>query len=92
MSEIVLEKEVPFSESLLWKLQAEAYQGFGISAWSQKGVPSYLTAHPLTARGYAKTTLGFLQDIQNKQRLDCRQEKPQGVGTSFGPISPNHQR
>ncbi len=52
-----------FSSSFLWRLQDAAYTQFGISAWSQQGVPFYLTSNPHTARQYAQVVLGYLRDL-----------------------------
>lgn len=57
-----LEKKQRFSESILWKLQNEAYCQFGPEAWSQKGVPFYLTSNPYTAKQYASVVLGYIRD------------------------------
>lgn len=57
-----LEKKQKFSESILWKLQNEAYSRFGPSAWIEKGVPFYLTSNPYTAKQYAALAVGFLRD------------------------------
>lgn len=67
MGRATLETNVPFSQSILWKLQSDAYTGFGVGAWREKGVPNYLTSHPITARGYVKTALAFLRDLKNDQ-------------------------
>jgi len=58
-----IEKNVRLSESLLWPLQQTLYQEFGPDAWRQKGVPSYLTSHPLIAKQYAQVVLGYLRDM-----------------------------
>lgn len=59
---IILEKDVRLSESILWKLQSAAYCQFGPHAWSEKGVPFYLTSNPFTAKQYALITAGFFRD------------------------------
>lgn len=58
----ILESKKRLSESLLWNLQLLTYKQFGISAWTEKGVPSYLTSHPLTAFAYSQVALGYLRD------------------------------
>lgn len=50
----VVEEETKFSESLLWDLQKSAYMSFGPKAWSEKGVPFYMTSNAFTARAYAR--------------------------------------
>lgn len=58
----ILDKEKRLSESLLWSLQDAAYSGFGPTAWSEKGVPFYVTSNPWTAKAYAQMVLGYLRD------------------------------
>lgn len=65
---IVLDKEKIFSKSLLWKLQDVAYSEFGPNAWSQKGVPFYVTSNPWTAKAYAKTVVGYLRDAKLEEK------------------------
>lgn len=58
----LLEKEKRLSESILWQLQYNAYTQFGPKAWSQKGVPFYVTSNPYTANSYAQVVYGYLKD------------------------------
>jgi tetratricopeptide (TPR) repeat protein len=58
----LIEENIPFRSSLLWELQDQAYSTFGPSAWSEKGVPSYLTSHPLLAQAYAEQIRAFFRD------------------------------
>jgi hypothetical protein len=60
--EVTIGFEERFSESILWKLQKTAYAEFGITAWSEKGVPFYLTSHALTAHKYASLAIAYIQD------------------------------
>lgn len=62
MTETILDQDKRLSQSLLWNLQNEAYRQFGIGAWSQKGVPSYITSNSYTAKCYAHVVLGYLRD------------------------------
>ncbi|MGA8164396.1 MAG: tetratricopeptide repeat protein [Waddliaceae bacterium] len=57
-----LEKEKRLSESLLWKLQTNAYRQFGPEAWSKKQVPFYITSNPLIAKQFAHVILGYIRD------------------------------
>ena len=59
---IPLEQATRVSRSLLWKLQKKAYTQFGPSAWTSKGVPSYVTSNPLVAHSYALVVLGYIRD------------------------------
>jgi hypothetical protein len=51
-------------------LHREAYCQFGISAWSQKGFPAYITSNPYTAKCYAHVVLGYLRDGLSQHALD----------------------
>jgi tetratricopeptide (TPR) repeat protein len=62
MESTALEKNQRLSESMIWKLQRAVYLEFGPQAWSQKGVPFYITSNPFTARQYAHVVLGYLRD------------------------------
>lgn len=70
MVEHIIEREQRLSRSLLWKLQETAYQQFGIGAWSQQGVPSYITSNPYTAKCYAQVVAGFLGDMVDNGQMD----------------------
>ncbi len=59
---VEIESARALSESSLWQLQEAAYNQFGINAWTNKGVPSYLTSHPLSAKYYASLVLAYLLD------------------------------
>lgn len=61
-----LEPSTKFSQSLLWKLQEEAYMRFGPKAWSEKGVPFYLTGNPWTADAYLQVVHGFFLDLEEE--------------------------
>lgn len=76
MTDIVLDPAKRFSESLLWKLQEEAYQQFGPAAWSEKGVPFYLTSNPWTAKAYFEVVLGFLRDLMHQHSLKIDKSQP----------------
>jgi tetratricopeptide (TPR) repeat protein len=58
----VLEREVPLSQSLIWKRQREFYARRGLRAWSEDQVPAYITNNPLTAEIYAGIVFAFLRD------------------------------
>lgn len=66
----ILDADKRLSESLLWKLQHEAYTQFGVSAWGDKGVPFYITSNPFTAKQYAHLVLGYLRDCLAAKKLD----------------------
>lgn len=66
----VLESNQRLSESILWTLQREAYCQFGIEAWNQHGVPSYITSNSYIAKAYAHVALGYLRDCIAQSLID----------------------
>lgn len=58
----ILEEGIPLLESSLWRLQTNVFSKLGVEAWTKKGVPSYMTSNPFTARKYAHLVLGYLRD------------------------------
>lgn len=69
-SNIPLEKDATLSSSMIWNLQQQAYQQFGIDAWSKKGVPFYITSNPYTVHQYVKIAFAYVQDLLKNQVLD----------------------
>lgn len=67
---MILEEKKRLADSLLWKLQTTAYEQFGLKAWSQKGVPFYLTSNPLIAKYYAQIAWNYLQDCVENEKAD----------------------
>lgn len=60
---IVIEKDVRFSQSLIWELQEAVYAQYGPEAWAiDNGVPSYITSNPFTAKQYAHVVIGYICD------------------------------
>ncbi len=70
LSEKILESNKRLSQSLLWKLQHEAYCQFGIEAWNQHGVPFYITSNSYTAKNYAQVVFGYLRDCLAQSEID----------------------
>jgi len=67
-NQTIIEENRRFSESILWKLQHQAYSHFGPEAWIAKGVPFYLTSNPHFVRQNVQVALGYVRDcIKNKQ-------------------------
>src|SRR5215471_6350368 len=62
MQPVVLERDVPLSQSLIWQRQREFYARRGLKAWSEDQIPSYITNNPLTAEIYAGIVFAFLRD------------------------------
>ncbi len=63
--EITLEKEIRFSQSILWHDQKKYYDKKGIAAWDED-VPFYITSNPFIAKQYAHIAIGFIQDWLQK--------------------------
>src|SRR5437016_12125635 len=61
----LLEKQQPFSQSLLWDLQQHYFAERGIEAWRQSEVPHYITSNPTVANCYAEIVFACLRD-QNR--------------------------
>src|SRR5215471_14759780 len=62
MQPVVLERDVPLSQSLIWQRQREFYARRGLKAWSEDQIPAYITNNPLTAEIYAGIVFAFLRD------------------------------
>lgn len=65
-----LESHKRLSESLIWRLQHEAYCQFGPEAWISKGVPSFITSSAYIARQYADVVLGYIRDGLRQGMID----------------------
>ncbi len=59
----LLEKQQPFSQSLIWQLQRDYFSEVGIDAWSSGVVPHYITSNPVVGKTYAELVLAFLRDL-----------------------------
>lgn len=71
----VFEKDIPFSQSLLWKLQEQYFASRGVEAWRTTEVPHYVTNNPVIANSYAELLFALLKD-QTRLRgsgNSCRQ-------------------
>ncbi len=64
-----LERDIPLSKSLIWRLQREFYIQRGLRAWTEDMVPGYITNNPLIAEIYARIVSSFL--------CDCGELSPQ---------------
>jgi tetratricopeptide (TPR) repeat protein len=67
--EIILDENVPLSQSRLWDYQRDFYLKQSINAWVKK-VPFYITSNPYIANSYANIIIRFIQDCQKKNSLD----------------------
>lgn len=59
---MIPQQSIPLSQSLLWKLQRNFYNRWGVDAWRMGIVPHYITSNPFVAGAYARLALGFLRD------------------------------
>jgi tetratricopeptide (TPR) repeat protein len=74
---VTIESGARLSESILWQLQKKAYMQFGMTAWIDKGVPSYITGHPFTTQRYVSVTIGYLQDcLKNRAKTAIDLNEP----------------
>lgn len=74
----VLERDVPLSQSLIWRRQTDFYAQRGLKAWTDDRVPSYITNNPFIAEIYARIVFAFLKDTIE---ITCTEDHP---------ISPAH--
>lgn len=59
---VVLERDVPLAQSLIWRRLREYYHRRGLQAWTKDSVPQYLTNNPFLAEIYARIAFSFLSD------------------------------
>src|SRR5260370_35307784 len=64
-----VERDVPPSQSLIWRLQRQFYVQRGLKAWTEDMVPQYITNNPFITEIYARIVFSFLHD--------CGQLSPQ---------------
>src|SRR5258708_5991310 len=74
---VVLESDVPLSQSLIWRLQREFYIQRGLRAWIEDMVPNFLTNNPFIAEIYARIVFAFLGDCIESGPPESR-PSPQG--------------
>lgn len=75
-SERTLERDVPFSQSLIWRVQREFYSKRSLKAWTEDHVPSYITNNPFIAEIYAEIIEAFIQDCRASQLRGPSRENP----------------
>jgi hypothetical protein len=61
---VLLESDLPLSQSRIWQRQRDFYRRQGIAAWSVERVPNFITNNPFFADTYARIICGFLRDCQ----------------------------
>lgn len=69
-----LEQQQRLSTSMLWRLQRNYFECYGIEAWRSGAVPHHITSSPFIADAYARMVLGCLRDWSaHKHSLDPHQ-------------------
>lgn len=74
---VVVEKDIPLSSSVIWRLQRDFYAQRGLKAWTEDLVPSYITNNPFIAGIYAEIVAGFMSDCMNLPPTDSRPLSPE---------------
>ncbi|MDF2908361.1 MAG: hypothetical protein K0R34_3682, partial [Herbinix sp.] len=67
---VILEADMPLSESMVWKLQSDFYANQGPEAWIKGIVPQYITTNPYIANLYAKIVFGYCRDLAACEGFD----------------------
>lgn len=75
-SPAVLEREVPLSQSVIWKRQQEFYAQRGLKAWTEDQVPAYITNNPFITEIYASIVFAFLRDCIALSGQEARPVSP----------------
>ena len=57
-----LERDIPLSRSVIWRLQREFYVQRGLKAWTEDLIPNFITNNPFIAEIYARIVADFLGD------------------------------
>lgn len=73
-----LERDVPLSQSLIWRANSRHYAERGLKSWTEDFIPQFITNNPFIAESYARLVNSFL--------LDCSQ----CAATPPGKISPSN--
>ena len=59
---LILERDVPFSQSLLWSRQRQAYIDREMKAWTEDRIPNFITNNPFIAEVYTRLVAAFIAD------------------------------
>ena len=57
-----LERDMPLSQSVIWRLQRVFYVQRGLKAWTEDLVPNFITNNPFIAEIYVRIVADFLGD------------------------------
>jgi tetratricopeptide (TPR) repeat protein len=69
---VLLEKEVPISQSLIWRWQRQFYAQRGLKSWTEDMVPQFITNNPFFAEIYAGIVFSFICDCIALEAKDFR--------------------
>jgi len=61
-----IEEKTSLSKSFLWEIERNAHLHFGPRAWTEEGVPFYITSNPFICKQYAQVIFGYLKDCPKK--------------------------
>ncbi|HTM43171.1 MAG TPA: SAM-dependent methyltransferase [Terriglobales bacterium] len=74
---VVVEKDIPLSCSVIWRLQRDFYVQRGLKVWTEDLVPSYITNNPFIAEIYAEIVAGFISDCMDLSQKEARPLSPE---------------
>jgi hypothetical protein len=74
---VVLEKDVPISQSLIWQRQRDSYVQRGLKSWTEDMVPQFITNNSFIAEIYARIVFGFVCDWLNLSQTDSEPPVPE---------------
>jgi hypothetical protein len=74
---VVLEKDVPISQSLIWQRQRDFYVQRGLKSWTEDMVPHFITNNPFIAEIYARIVFAFVCDWLEIAKNDPSAPLPQ---------------
>jgi hypothetical protein len=84
---VLLESDVPLSQSLIWRLQREFYVQRGLKAWTEDMVPQFMTNNPFIAEIYARIVFNFLGDCTRPEVSTANPLRILELGAGVGKFS-----
>lgn len=84
---VLLESDVPLSQSLIWRLQREFYVHRGLKAWTEDMVPQFITNNPFIAEIYARIVFSFLGDCTRSEVSTANPLRILELGAGVGKFS-----
>ena len=74
---VLLEQDVPISQSLIWRWQRDSYARRGLKSWTEDRVPQFITNNPFFAEIYARIVFGFVCDCLDSAGKNSRSVSPE---------------